>query len=472
MKLESPIKLLDLKDNTDNENVDKLEFSSRLFRRRRSSSTHITEETTQMPETPSRRISTTSTQSTTSSNVQLYSIDDSNVTNISDLYYTTKEKGYASLITFEETKHFQIDTEQHYLNIGVWGRVKSYEYTPKLLGYINAPIKLIVAQCATSSTGHYLKSHALLPPESASLATSNNKLQGYSGFDPTLCFGDILMSYMWESNVPNRHISNESVKKENTETIRAQPIQNEEIWLKDAIQCRDCGMVCHKKCEVRCQASGICSSETLAALALEADEIESTAIIGESSPEISLTGCEDNVQGASMMAMKASIANTLLGLKKAGSTSCLAPPTSGIGLASRSLPPSPCASRKSSLVGGLGINPELLEGAEPSVATPLVAGDLDDGLMSRAKDTGKFLFNYLEPLERVEKINDMIGKLKTALDAETTSRLELSQSGENDSIKLIAQSDLRVQALSVLLLHYCAGLQHAQEALEKAKNEN
>lgn len=46
------------------------------------------------------------------------------------------------------------------------------------------------------------------------------------------------------------------------------------------------------------------------------------------------------------MAMKASIANTLLGLKKAGSTSCLAPPASGTGLASRSLPPSPCASRK------------------------------------------------------------------------------------------------------------------------------
>ncbi|KAI4481621.1 hypothetical protein M0804_009142 [Polistes exclamans] len=497
MKLESPVKLLDLKD-TDSENVDKSEFSSRLFRRRRSSNTHIAEETTSMPETPSRRISTASSLSTTSSNVQFYSIDDTNVTNLSDLYYTTKEKGFASLITFEETRHFQIDSEQHYLNIGVWGRVKSYEYTPKLLGYINAPIKLIVAQCATSSTGHYLKCHALLPPESASLATSNNKLQGYSGFDPTLCFGDILMSYMWESNVPNRHISSESVKKENVETIKAQPIQNEEvtgkklhdfirthfhrathcdfctkkIWLKDAIQCRDCGMVCHKKCEVRCQASGICSSETLAALALEADEIEPTANIGESSPEISLTGCEDNVQGASMMAMKASIANTLLGLKKAGSTSCLAPPTSGIGLASRSLPPSPCASRKSSLVGGLGISPELLESAEPSVAAPLVAGDLDDGLMSRAKDTGKFLYKFLKPLERVEKMNDMIGKLKTALDAETTSRLELSQSEENDSIKLIAQSDLRVQALSVLLLHYCAGLQHAQEALEKAKNEN
>lgn len=161
----SKIKFSEPKD-TDGECADKSEFSSRLFRRRRSSSAHIQEETTQMPETPSRRISTASSLSTTSSNVQFCSIDDTNVTNLSDLYYTTKEKGYASLITFEETRNFQIDSEQHYLNVGVWGRVKSNEYTPKLLGYINAPIKLIVAQCAKSSTGHYLKCHALLPPES------------------------------------------------------------------------------------------------------------------------------------------------------------------------------------------------------------------------------------------------------------------------------------------------------------------
>lgn len=60
------------------------------------------------------------------------------------------------------------------------------------------------------------------------------------------------------------------------------------------------------------------------------------------------------------------------------------------------------------MVGGLGISPDLLEGAEPSVAAPLVAGDLDDGLMSRAKDTGKFLYKHLEPQERVEKINTMV----------------------------------------------------------------
>lgn len=45
-------------------------------------------------------------------------------------------------------------------------RSKVGDSSPKLLGYINAPIKLILAQCSTSSTGHYIKWHALLPPDS------------------------------------------------------------------------------------------------------------------------------------------------------------------------------------------------------------------------------------------------------------------------------------------------------------------
>lgn len=54
-------------------------------------------------------------------------------------------------------------------------------------------------------------------------------------------------------------------------------------------------MVCHKKCEVRCQASGMCGAESITTMALEADEIEPT-LIGESGPEISLTSCENTVQ--------------------------------------------------------------------------------------------------------------------------------------------------------------------------------
>lgn len=60
------------------------------------------------------------------------------------------------------------------------------------------------------------------------MTTVHSKLQGYSGFDPTLCYGDILLSYTWESSYPNRHIFHMG-KKENTEAIKTQPPLSEEI---------------------------------------------------------------------------------------------------------------------------------------------------------------------------------------------------------------------------------------------------
>ncbi|XP_015121655.1 PDZ domain-containing protein 8 isoform X1 [Diachasma alloeum] len=481
LNVESQVKFSDLRDSGDFEGSEKSDGGIKLFRRRKSSF-QVSDDFVPIPDTPSRRISTTSTHSTSSNPV--ISGDDFMAPCLSELYSTTSEKSYASLINFEETRNFRIDNELQYLNIGVWAKGRGREMPPKIIGYINTPIKLILAQCSTNTTGHYLKCQALLPPDTAS--SFNSKLQGYSGFDPTLCYGDILLSYDWVSSEPQRRNTSADIKKE-TGTPKHVPHISEiadkkphdfirthfhrathcdfcskKIWLKDAVQCRDCGMVCHKKCEARCQASGNCGAESLATMAFEVEEAETAVSIGgDMGPEISLTSCEENVQG--MMAVKASIANTLLGLKKAGSTSCLAPPTSGGGGGSRSLPPSPCSSRKNSLIGGLGISSDLFEGAEPSVASPLISGELDEGLMSRAKETGKFLFKDLQAEERIEKINSMMGKLKAALDVETTSRVELSQSTDIDSVKLITQSDLRVQGLSVLLLHYCAGLQHAQE---------
>lgn len=165
IKFETQIKFSDLRDS-DTDLTDTRSETGKLFKRRKSSLQ--TEEVAQTPDTtPSRRISIISTSSASSSNVQFYLPDDSSAINIADLYHNTKEKPYASLITFEETKSFRIDSELQYLNVGVWGRVKGGETPPRLLGYINAPVKLILAQCCTSTTGHYLKCHALLPPESS-----------------------------------------------------------------------------------------------------------------------------------------------------------------------------------------------------------------------------------------------------------------------------------------------------------------
>ena len=66
--------------------------------------------------------------------------------------------------------------------------------------------------------------------------------------------------------------------------------------MKDAVQCRNCAMVCHKKCESRCQSAAPCSADPASLLADEADEIENSIVAMEAGPEISFTGCEENNQ--------------------------------------------------------------------------------------------------------------------------------------------------------------------------------
>ncbi|PSN46042.1 PDZ domain-containing protein 8 [Blattella germanica] len=97
--------------------------------------------------------------------------------------------------------------------------------------------------------------------------------------------------------------------------------------------------------------------------------------------------------------------------------------------------------------------------------------------MSIAKSTGKELYSNLSPPERKDKINKMISKLKAAIDTETQLRMQLAQKeqeskdpSEHTRIAfLIGKSDEKVQALAVLMLHFCAGLQHTQDQEEASK---
>jgi hypothetical protein len=70
-----------------------------------------------------------------------------------------------------------------------------------------------------------------------------------------------------------------------------------------------------------------------------------------------------------------------------------------------------------------------------------------------------------------------ISKLKVAVDEETQLRMGLAQkeqdtrdASEHTRIAfLIGKSDEKVQALTVLMLHFCAGLQHTQDQEEVLK---
>lgn len=106
--------------------------------------------------------------------------------------------------------------------------------------------------------------------------------------------------------------------------------------------------------------------------------------------------------------------------------------------------------------------------------------------MALAKSTSKSIYADLEPDERTERINKLLSKLHIALDCETLNQSSLSaakdgtvkddgkpktnttqQADATRSAFLAGQSEERVQALSVIMLHLCSGLQHAQGNLNQ-----
>lgn len=158
---------------------------------------------------------------------------------------------------------------------------------------------------------------------------------------------------------------------------------------------------------------------------------------------------------------------------------------------------------------------QIQEEAIIQITDPLIGWGSPDEMMSHAKTASLYLFLDLEPIDRVDRINGLLTKLRLALDFETSNHADLTANanelrqnkdkpkaniealklgpdsllllqtmtpadnstrggnpkGTGDSdleakmtkcAFLLGQSEERVQALSVIMLLLCSGLQHAQ----------
>ncbi|XP_053950315.1 PDZ domain-containing protein 8 [Anastrepha ludens] len=300
------------------------------------------------------------------------------------------------------------------------------------------------------------------------------------------------------------------------------------IWLKDAVQCSECAMCCHKKCITKCQNATVCGPvDCSTALQQRQPSISSTApeftvtdadALDASEGEEAMSGeNEETVETASTKASptpslevhRSSLTGLLAqGMKRVNSANNLAIPgivsslTGGGGGSggggtggsntslAKSLPPSPqrSPSRKSSLVcnpfATFEVITQRLE-AIPTKATtlsveqinaisePIMSITKDEDVMTLAKNASRNLYSNINGVERVEKINLLLSKLRLALDSETAtySSLASASTTKNDSVDtnnavlkstILSKSEERVQALSVIMLYLCTALQHAQ----------
>ncbi|KAH8287179.1 hypothetical protein KR054_004146 [Drosophila jambulina] len=493
--------------------------------------------------------------------------------------HSTIDCAFSPLIHMDDVCSFQLDASSRFLNVCVFGKAGGETV---LLGYNNVQIGQVLVECSETSLNQCLKQIALNP---ASLqAVKTHTLSNQSGFNPNLCFGDILFGFSWMGNpnvtlgeaatksgskshsparnpltgsdrVASEDHSCETASLKSTSTFSDSLVSGgsssssgtavaprahnfvrthfhratqcdfcgKKIWLKDAMQCQECSMCCHKKCIAKCQNATVCGPvdcsgsmpvpvPTAPATVVSRPEFTITQADNTELPpagtdsqqqdEASLGGDQAQIQSptpASLDVHRSSITGMLAqGIKRQASNldipgivSSLT--GSGQQMNSKSLPPSPqhTPSRKSSIVEEVAPasqqNPfervtqhletlpsecTLLSVEQVIVITePIIRHTRSEDLMNLAKSSSKHLYASLPPDERVARINELLTKLKIALDAETEGYTmtmnEAERSTESASWKPAStgaenRSDERLQALSIIMLYLCTGLQHAQ----------
>lgn len=223
-----------------------------------------------------------------------------------------------------------------------------------------------------------------------------------SGFIPSLCFGDILMAFSWDGNShsdenlkkqPKRKSSSE--KEDDRPEVLPTPVPptplstsqtaattpkthkfvhthfnratqcdycGKKIWLKDAVQCHDCSMTCHKKCITKCQNATVCGPVDCSSVLdimtpkerpeltlTEPPTIEATPYIDDNSEEELTTKSNDSKANAELGHRQSLTGLIAQGLKRVNSANNLAIPgiSSPLNSNSKSLPPSPQHSPRS-----------------------------------------------------------------------------------------------------------------------------
>lgn len=468
--------------------------------------------------------------------------------------HSTIDCSIDKLIHMDDLCRFKLNTNCKYLNLCVYGKCTGDSV---LLGFLNIPVKSIIGECMETSLIEMMKTYHLIPPVQQDL--KSHDLSSMSGFNPNLCFGDILMAFSWDGNPILGEIvkkplkaKSSSEKMEEIEKFEVTPSPTttvlvssspkthnfvrthfhratqcdfcgKKIWLKDAVQCRDCSMTCHKKCITKCQNSTVCGPVDCSGVLNTINPSQQPEFTVTEAPVAEVGNVDEpldddqksNDSKASPEPVHRQSLTGLIaqGLKRVNSANNLAIPgiSSPLNHNSKSLPPSPQHSpRKQSLVHQ-GVSPfitvtHVLESIPNdldkltieqinSITEPIINLGRDEDVMTLAKEASKELFNDRSSTERMTKINELLTKLRLALDSETSNHSKLLEVNPNESsiIKSVSnettiekpnetdltitpnarealarkafdlgKSEERVQALSVIMLYLCTGLQHAQ----------
>ncbi|MGH0153862.1 UNVERIFIED_CONTAM: hypothetical protein FKN15_025686, partial [Acipenser sinensis] len=383
---------------------------------------------------------------------------------------------------------FETESHHKYLNIALWCKDPFKLGSLICLGYVSLKLEHIALECLSTSSMEYQTTFRLNTPEpKASISRSAlRNLSTHKGFNEKLCYGDVAVNFTYlkegeselssglieserecsvqedaplfakeEANLPPMLIT--EVKHNFQDTQFQNPTWCEyckkKVWTKAASQCMICAYVCHKKCQEKCLAE------------------HPYCMAGDKRMDLEAKSTLNKATGLTRHIINTS--SRLLNLRQIPK-SRLAEQGPEI------VEPSPKHTPNTS--DNESSDTETYVASSPSkhpapASTKLVRkeGGLDDSVFIAVKEIGRDLYRGLPMDERSQKLELMLDKLQQEIDQELEHRIDFKKELELKNRRIdgpaLSKSGERLQALTLLMIHYRAGIEDLESIESTSPSE-
>ncbi|XP_033978281.1 PDZ domain-containing protein 8 [Trematomus bernacchii] len=406
---------------------------------------------------------------------------------------------------------FEVENNQKYLNVALWCKDPFKLGSLLCLGHVSLQLEHVALESMATSSAEYQSTFRLGPPEPRANVsrTALRSLSTHKGFNEKLCYGDVTLNFCYlaegELDYPGGLIEREREGSLQDEDLREREreqihtaqrddlaygaiqlvevrhnfqdtqFQNptwceyckKKVWTKAASQCMICAYVCHKKCQDKCLAENpLC----VAATDRRGADPEAKSTINRAT-----TGLTRHIINTS---------SRLLNLRQVPKTRLV---ETVADLVPGTVEPSPKHTPNTS-DNESSDTETYTSGASPSKqpvcsggSSKLVRreGGLDDSVFIAVKEIGRDLYRGLPTEERSQKLELMLDKLQQEIDQELehNNALLLEEREATDSRRkalistALAKSGERLQALTLLMIHYRAGIEDLESVESSSPSE-
>ncbi|TRY91892.1 hypothetical protein DNTS_015048 [Danionella cerebrum] len=406
---------------------------------------------------------------------------------------------------------FDVESNHKFFNVALWCKDPFKIGSLLCLGHASLSLEHIALECLSTSSAEYQSTFRLSAPEPrASVSrTALRNLSTHKGFNEKLCYGDVTLNFTYlpdgESDISSgltEHeregsLQEEDVKEREKEREQVFAVNREDpsysgmptgeirhnfqdtqfqnptycdyckkkVWTKAASQCMTCSYVCHKKCQEKCLTD---YPKCVAATDRRGADPEAKSTINRAT-----TGITRHIINTSSRLLN------LRQVPKARLAEQVAETGPGV------VEPSPKQTPNTS--DNESSDTETYTGASPSKqslgsgGSKLVRkeGGLDDSVFIAVKEIGRDLYRGLPTDERSQKLEFMLDKLQQEIDQELehNNSLSVEEREVTDSRRKVpisaalAKSGERLQALTLLMIHYRAGIEDLESVESTSPSE-